>query len=923
MKTNNWPSALLLSLIIAATLPGCGRQPVEKQLQHAREYVAKGEKKAAIIELKNLLAEHPENAQARLLLGQLYLETGEADAASIELKKAVEHGADKIATTVTLVKAQLARGEAAKALALLDPKQLPEAASAPQLMVLRAQALADSGKPDEAAQTFQAAQQRDPKFADAPIGLAKLALRQQKPDEAMKVLDAVLAQAPNNAEALILKGDLLRIKGDAAGAKAAFRQAVAADKNNSQGYLGQIALAIDGRQTAEARQLLTELQKIAPNNIFARHFNALVLLQEKKPDQALTAVLEVLKAAPGFPAANLLAANIEMSKGADQQAMTHLNVVLAKEPNNLAAQRLQISAWLKQGEADKAAQMVVQMLDKHPDDATVLGLAGEVFARKKDYSKSMGYFSRAAQIDPNNSMLRTRLALSRMAGGDAAHAMTELAELSASGSQIQPDILLALAHINKGEWAEAEKAIAQIQKKQPDNPIGRGLRSSVLLGKQDVAGARKELEAALQEHPDYIPAAVNLARLDLNERKPELAQQRFDKLMAKQPRNVELMQVYADFLLQQGKPADAGRWLEKARQLQPDAMRPLLTLTAIALQAKDNKRALELAQAGVAAHPDDQQALDNLGNVQLLMGEKNQSLATYAKLVKLHPKSAPAHFRLAYVQSQSGDSKAAIDSLKTTLALAPGNADAYAALTALYMKEGKSGDAVQLTQALQKQQPKAPLGFLLEGDVQMQAKKYPEAAAMYRRAAELGDSGLIATKRHRAEKLAGNANAEATLLKWLEKHPQEANVWLYLAEDALRDKRFKVAAAYYESAGKLVPGSALVLNNLAYVYQQLRDPRAQATAELALKQAPDNPSIMDTLAMIMIDSERVAPAIDLLNKALARNQGDLNIRFHLAQAYVKTGEHAKARQELESVIQTGQKFDSETEARSLLRSLSK
>jgi len=194
---------------------------------------------------------------------------------------------------------------------------------------------------------------------------------------------------------------------------------------------------------------------------------------------------------------------------------------------------------------------------------------------------------------------------------------------------------------------------------------------------------------------------------------------------------------------------------------------------------------------------------------------------------------------------------------------------------------------------------------------------------MYRRAAELGDSGLIATKRHRAEKLAGNANAEATLLKWLEKHPQEANVWLYLAEDALRDKRFKVAAAYYESAGKLVPGSALVLNNLAYVYQQLRDPRAQATAELALKQAPDNPSIMDTLAMIMIDSERVAPAIDLLNKALARNQGDLNIRFHLAQAYVKTGEHAKARQELESVIQTGQKFDSETEARSLLRSLSK
>lgn len=922
MKNNNWPSALLLSLIVAISLPGCGKQSAEQQLQHAREYVGKGEKKAAIIELKNLLAEHPDNAPARLLLGQLYLETGEADAATIELKKAVEHGADKIATTVTLARTHLARNEPAKVLALLDIKQMPEAATAPQLIVLRAQALADSGKLDEAAQTYAAALKLDSKFADAAIGLAKLSMRQQRPDEAIARLDAVLAQSPNNADALVLKGDLLRVKGDIEGAKNAFRQAVAADKSKSQAYLGLIALEIDARQPAEARKLLTELLKVAPNNMFARHFDALILLQEKKPDQALTVTLDVLKAAPGFPAANLLAANIEYGKGLYQQATVHLNAVLGRDPNNMPAQRLLVSTLLKQNEVDKAAQLIGQIVDKHPDDAAALGLAGEVFARKKDYSRSMGYFSRAAQLDPKNSTLRTRLALSRMASGDAAHAMTELAEISAEGSQIQADILLALAHINKGEWADAEKAVAQIIKKQPDTPIGRGLRASILLGKKDTAGARKELEAALQEHPDYIPAAINLARLDMLDKKPEQAQQRFEKLLEKQPNNTELMETLADFLLQQNKVADAKRWLEKSHQLKPDAMRPVLALTAIALQAKDNKRALELAQAAVASHPDDVQALDNLGNVQFVMGEKNQSLATYSKLTKLYPKSPLAHFRLAYVQSQSGDTKAAIESLKNTINLAPGNGDAYAALITLYLKEGNTAGAVQLAQTLQKLQPKAAAGFLLEGDVRMQEKKYADAAAAYRRAAEIADSGMLVAKRHRAEKLAGNAaQAEALINKWLKEHPQDMGVRSYLADTAITEGNFKLAAEAYQPIVAQQPNNVSAINNLAWAYHQLKDSRAQATAEQALKLQPKHPGVLDTMGMILLDTNQQQKALEYLQQAAEADKANRDIRLHLAQAYLKTGQKAKAKQELDKIAVYGDQSAAAEAARKLLSSI--
>ena len=143
MKKYTWPSALLVSLVLS--LGGCGKPSAEAQMQKAREYIAKGEKKAAIIEFKNLLADYPDNADARRQLGQLYLESGETDAALIELKKAVEHGADKVATASTLARALLAKGDHLKALEYLDPKKLPEADTAPALIVLRGHAFAMRG----------------------------------------------------------------------------------------------------------------------------------------------------------------------------------------------------------------------------------------------------------------------------------------------------------------------------------------------------------------------------------------------------------------------------------------------------------------------------------------------------------------------------------------------------------------------------------------------------------------------------------------------------------------------------------------------------------------------------------------------------------------------------------------------------------
>lgn len=923
MKKTNWPSALVLSLVLSLSITGCGKPSAEAQLQKARDYMAKGEKKAAIIEFKNLLADHPDNADARRQLGQLYLETGETDAALIELKKAVEYGADEANTASSLAKVLLAKGDFAKVLDYLDPKKIPAVANNPSLIVLRGNAFAGRGMLDDAGKAYAEALKIDPKFADASIGLARLELTQRKADVAIAVLDGVLASTPGSSDALIMKADILRSKGDKSAAKDLYLRALAADKAKVQAYLGLIGLELESGQVAEARKYLQSAQKLSPDNIYVRHLEAMILLQEKQPEQALSIVLEVLKAAPSFAAANMLAANIEFSKGLYQQSAAHLNAVLARSPNSLSARRLLAAILYKQNELEKASALLVELMERYPDDASVFTLAGEVFAKKKDYAKSMAAYARASQLKPQNSDLLTKLAMSRMATGDADKAMSDLESIAAGDANaFQADIILALAHINKKEWKQAEVAVARLAKKQPESPLPGSLRASIAIGKNDSASARKELDGVLANHPGFVPAAVNLARLDLQEKQPERAQKRFESLLAKDPKSIGVMMAYAEFLLAINKPADAQPWLEKAHQIQPEAVEPSLALTALAMRNKDFKRAQAIAQEALAKKPDTPQLLDNLASVQLAAGEQNQALATLAKLVKAMPNSPLVYLKLANAQMFSGNNAGAIESLQKTIALAPNTVDAYVLLSRLYLRNKQPAEAMKTAQTLQRLQPKSASGYLLEGDVHMQAKAAAEAAAAYQRANAVEPSSVGMISRHRTLVVDGKrSQADAEVEKWLGNNPNEIPTRTYLAEQGLQNQQFAKAAGYYEALAKLQPNNPLLLNNLAYCYQQLKSPKARETAEAALKLAPNNPEIMDTLAMIHVDGADLPKALELLKRALDADKANLEIRFHYAQVLLKANRKSDAVKELEYIKSTGRTFSAENEMLELLKKL--
>ena len=145
---------------------------------------------------------------------------------------------------------------------------------------------------------------------------------------------------------------------------------------------------------------------------------------------------------------------------------------------------------------------------------------------------------------------------------------------------------------------------------------------------------------------------------------------------------------------------------------------------------------------------------------------------------------------------------------------------------------------------------------------------------------------------------------------------------MYVAEGNLAAKQYKLAiAAISKPMLKQTPDNPVVLNNLAWAYQQDKDPRALPTAERALQLAAESPAVLDTLGWILVEQGDTTRGLPLLQKAVSAAPASSDIRYHLALGLNKSGDKANARKQLEQSLAGGKDFPQADEARALLKQL--
>ena len=918
------PTVLAILILIAA-LTGCEVEGPPQMIESAKSYLAKGDQKAAIIQLKTVLQQEPASGEARLLLGKALLASGDASGAAVELSKALERDQPKEAVLPELARALAASGEFARLSDNYADIELADAAAQADLKASLAAAYGALGKRDEAARAIAAALKAQPGYARAVILQARLTADGGDLDGAIASVAELTAREPKNLDAWLVKGELLSFgKHDPKAALEAYRQAIAAAPTNPSAHAGAMTMLLAMRDADGAKAQLTELTKVLPGHPQTLYFEASVALLARELDKAQDLVSQLVRVAADNPRVLQLAGAVAYERGEMMQAESHLTRALQLAPGQDAARRLLALAHLRSAQPAKALAVLQPMLQRPQPGAQTYSLLAQAQLQSGDIDDAQANFAKAAKLDPNDTRSRAALAVTRLARGDN-NAFAELESLAAADSGTEADLPLISALVARKDYRGALAAIDKLEAKlDKPQPMTWNLRGQVEMRRGDRPAARAAFAKALEVQPAFFPAAAALAGLDVAEEKTDAARKRFDDVLAADPDNAQALLAIAALKVRTHAPHDEIRdAFATAIKTTSDAVQARLALIAWHLSLNEVQPALTAAQQGVEALPDSAEMRAALGKAQIASGDLNQAIASFNKLLPMQPGSVQPLVLLADAYLRAGNRAEAAQQLQRALTIEPGNVVVQRGLAELRLREGRHDDALKLARDIIKQRPRAELGYVVEGAVYAAQKKWDQALASYRAGlAALPESTELAARTHAMLIKAGKpADAQAQATKWQRDHPKDAGFRFYLGDEALARGDNASAEAHYREVMKLQPGNALAFNNVAWLMASDNKPGAVELAQEANRLLPNRPNLLDTLALALARDKQFDKAIEVMRQATSLAPTDAPLRINLARLLAEAGNKDAAKTELHEMIKSGSTFARQDEARALLNSL--
>ena len=911
-------------LTLSLLMTGCGGGSTESMLTSAKEYLAKNDNTAAVIQIKNAIQKAPDSAEARFLLGSVLLKTGDFAGAEVELRRALDLKYAPDTVVPEIARALLAQGQFKKLTDEFAKMELGSAKARAELMTLVSSAYVGLGKSDLAQAALSSALASNPTYVPALIARAWQTAVAKDFDGAYGLVEDITLKNPNNAEAWRLKGDIhLFGRNQPDEALAAYRKAIEAKPDFLAAYTNSLTILLSRGDIAEASKQLDQLAKIAPNSPQTKYLQAQLAYQKRDFKMARELSQQLIKIAPDNPMALQLAGAVELQLNSLLQAELLLNKAVAAAPELVLARRMLVMTYLRTGQPTKALTTLNQGLAKGIVDPESDSVAGEVYLQNGDVKKAEEYFAKASKAAPKNNRKRTSLALAQMMTGNTDTAFGELQDIAASDTGVTADLALISVHLRRSEYDKALKAIESLERKQPDKPLAANLQGRTLLAKKDLAGARKSFERALTIDANFFPAIASLATMDLTDKKPENAKKRFEALLSTNPKNVQALLALAELSARSGGTKDeTAKLLGKAIEASPTDVAPRLLLIDFQLKGGDPKQAMSSAQNAVAALPDSPEVLEALGRVQQASGEQNQAVTTFTKLAAMQPLSPSPYMLMAGVHMVAKNKDAAASSLRKALEIKPDMIEAQRGLIILSVEANKLPEAFAISKTVQKQRPKEAIGYVLEGDVNTSQKKWDDAAAIYRTGLKEAPSPELAIKLHSVLSASGKAaDAEKFAAGWVKDHKDDVAFQFYLGDLAIAKKDYAVAEKNYTAVVKLQPNNAAAFNNLAWVTGKLNKPGAIEFAETANRLAPNQPALMDTLAMLLSDKMEYAKALEWQSKAVSAQPQNAMFKLNLAKIHINGGKKDLARKELDELAKLGDKFAGQAEVTTLIKSL--
>lgn len=423
------------------------------------------------------------------------------------------------------------------------------------------------------------------------------------------------------------------------------------------------------------------------------------------------------------------------------------------------------------GAAHAEASLLEQLDPGSPDWAL---LRGQLAMAQKEPVRARAYFERALALDPENVLVRVRLA----------------------------DMLY-------------ETAVAELESKPAS-------------AKEDFEAANRMLDAALKRDPRSKLAWLYKGNHALTER-PADAIDAFDRAIAIDPRFELAHRNRGLALISLDRLAEAEEAFRRALEIEPDSSGALASLSQLYGRQDEYESALLYARRATEANPGSLDAWTWLAAVEADFGSKTRAdgdpsegqalldaaVESYGRAIELDPRSADVRCERSQLQRKLGRLAQAGADARQAVLLAPSNAYAWNALAESQIAIGEVGAAKRSLAEVIRLAPTFDVAYKQLAMLQVEAGELEEAESSISKAIDCSEAdhlaGFLAKRAEIRERRGDREAALVDAVAARKAEPESFDHWILEARLLLAVGRPEAACAALVEANQRKPGAEEVL----------------------------------------------------------------------------------------------------------------
>ncbi|HUW31250.1 MAG TPA: tetratricopeptide repeat protein [Planctomycetota bacterium] len=741
--------------------------------------------------------------------------------------------------------------------------------------------------------------------------------------------ETVLKLVPHDREGLIWLGRCRLAQSDFTGAEQAANTVLSHDPGNADAR--QLLLLCRARR-GDASAISEAIQAAKTQNDTTDHrlLLAEALAANGRLDDALAAADHLLAKSPDLIAAVLVKARILLAQNRRQAAEDYLATYAGAHPTAELAV-IEYAALLAQAGKPAAARMLlVDLTHRLPKSVTAHTALAEFHLAAGRRDEAAASFLVAQTIQPKNLAIRRRFVTMLIDGPDftparAAAAATEIGKMKADfGDAFDVLALEGMLLLKQGKLDEALALFMTLSTRWPREAEAQSLIGAALIHKGDVHGAINAFLSARRLAPrdpgirSQLRDAYLLAGL-------------FDKataegrdLLALTAARADDLQKLAASLAAADHTGEAAKVLGRLTAAFPANTEYRLQLaTLLAEDGKPDLAAKHVSDA-LAISTDPQPGTIWMAcSVYWMIGQNDAARSLIdkhaAKDPRLHHSLLARHF------SVMGDPARVEEHLTRLCELAPQDPSAACALGDLYASlAGRRQDAHAAYDRAAAIAPGYPYPIARKAALLIADGEIEHARALLTPLAEKHpddpDVNILL-----AQVFASSGEIKAAiagLQRLLDRLPGDAAVQNALATVYLQDGRHDECLRLYQAVLQRDPANYLAANNAAYLLAEKLNRPADAEKLIApaVRRHTRSAPLLDTYGWVLHKAGKTPEARAALDRSLELDPAPLTM-YHLAVVCHALGEADRARDLLRKALAAGQAFDHAADARSLLQSL--